>query len=94
MFIIYCLRNDQGQRYIGSTKAIYSIKKRLTEHKSAFKAWNKNDLTRQFKPYCSSYEIFKGTNVQIEELDIVSDRSVEKEYIKLNKCTNARLNVL
>jgi hypothetical protein len=50
--------------YIGSTKC--SLRKRLGEHYSDFKAYNRRSASR--KRYCTSYEIIKNGDAIITEL--------------------------
>ena len=91
---IYRIINSDLVQYYGST--IQDLKARFSNHKRDFISWCKDNT----KPYCSSYEVFKGSNVEIElvyDCPCVSKEELlkcEQVFISNDNCVNKNSSFL
>lgn len=83
---IYKISNSVGLCYIGSTTQKY-LSRRLSCHKYHFKKWQKGQNN-----YISSFEVIQGSNIKIELLEEVKEKTQllirERFYIDNLNCVN------
>jgi hypothetical protein len=74
IYMIVC-KNTQ-KCYYGSTKS--SIENRLVGHVKSFNSW----LYRKSQKYCTSFEVLKGDNYEIQEIESCSDDKEEMNFLE------------